>query len=241
MTNPTLLVLDGTYAIHRFAPGTSIPKAVYSSPFFAVTATGEELSIVALDGLLTKSEKSDGGWSAIKVNGPLKLNQVGVMAGLSAALAQASVSLFAISTYDTDYIFVKATYLEKAKDALEARGYKFRKPRKEVGYQEKSPHPLLEKQIPLVKQLLVEKIGGTALATLKSDAAWGIALGSIYEFLPTGARLVIPRDTFINFFLRNKDKILPATAEVASRTPRQPGHVNSHPNRYPKYWQKNSR
>lgn len=218
MTNPTLMILDGTYAIHRFAPGTSIPKAVYSSPFFAVTATAEELSIVALDGLLAKSEKSDGGWSAIKVNGPLKLNQVGVMAGLSAALAQASVSLFAISTYDTDYILVKVTALEKAKDALEASGYKFRKPHKKAEHQGKSPHSLLENQIPLVKSLLVEKIGGTALATLKSDAAWSMALGSIYEFLPTGVRLVIPRDTFINFFLRNKDRILPATAEAASRT-----------------------
>ena len=218
MTNPTLMVLDGTYAIHRFTPGTSIPKAVFSSPFYAVTATGEELSVVALDGLLTKSEKSDGGWSAIKVNGPLKLTQTGVMAGLSTALAQAGVSLFAISTFDTDYILVKVTALEKAKDALEASGYKFRKPRKKAEQQEKSPHLLLEKQIPLVKQLLVEKIGGTALATLKSDAAWSMALGSIYEFLPTGVRLVIPREPFINFFLRNKDRILPATAEAASRT-----------------------
>jgi uncharacterized protein len=218
MNNPTLMVLDGTYAIHRFAPGTSIPKTVFSSPFFAVTATCEELSVVALDGLLTKSEKSDGGWSAIKVNGPLKLTQTGVLAGLSSALAQASVSLFAISTFDTDYILVKVTCLEKAKDVLEASGYKFRKPRMKVEQKEKSSHSLLEKQIPLVKQLLVEKIGGTALATLKSDAAWSMALGSVYEFLPTGVRLIIPHDTFVNFFIRNMDRILPATVKPASRT-----------------------
>jgi hypothetical protein len=218
MNNPTLMVLDGTYAIHRFAPGTSIPKAVFSSPFFAVAATCEELSVVALDGLLTKSEKSDGGWSAIKVNGPLKLTQTGVLAGLSAALAQASVSLFAISTFDTDYILVKVTCLEKAKDVLEASGYKFRKPRMKAEQKENPHHSLLEKQIPLVKQLLVEKIGGTALAALKSDAAWSMALGSIYEFLPTGVRLIIPHDTFINFFLKNKDRILPPTTETASRT-----------------------
>jgi uncharacterized protein len=120
MTNPTLMVLNGTYAIHRFAPGTSIPKAIFSSPFYAVTATDEELSVVALDGLLTKSEKTDGGWSAIKVNGPLKLTQIGVLAGLSSALAEAGVSLFAISTFDTDYLLVKVTALDKARDALEA-------------------------------------------------------------------------------------------------------------------------
>ena len=50
MTNPTLLVLDGTFAIHRFAPGTSIPKVVFSSPFYVVTATDEELSVVLRTG-----------------------------------------------------------------------------------------------------------------------------------------------------------------------------------------------
>jgi hypothetical protein len=220
MTNPTLMVLNGTYAIHRFAPGTSIPKAIFSSPFYAVTATDEELSVVALDGLLTKSEKTDSGWSAIKVNGPLKLTQIGVLAGLSSALAEAGVSLFAISTFDTDYLLVKVTALDKARDALEAKGYKFRKPRKPTAEPEKTSHSLLENQIPLVKQLLVDKVGKAAIATLTSDAAWSVTLGSVYEFLPTGVRLVVPRDTFINFFLRNKDKILPAAAEAAGRATR---------------------
>jgi hypothetical protein len=132
MTSPTLTVLEGNYAIHRFAPGTPIPKAVFSSPFYNVTATGEELSVVALNGLLTKSEKTDGGWSVIKVNGPLKLTLTGVMAGLSATLAEARVSLFAISTYDTDYLLVKTACLEKARQAFKARGYKFRKPNKKT-------------------------------------------------------------------------------------------------------------
>ena len=125
MTNLTLTIVDGTYAIHRFAPGTFIPKAVFSSPFYSVTATGEELSVVVLDGLVTGSEITDGGWSVIKVNGPLELNLVGVMAGLSAALAEAGVSLFAISTFDTDYLLVKAVQLRKARSALEARGCHF--------------------------------------------------------------------------------------------------------------------
>jgi uncharacterized protein len=226
MTNPTLMILDGTFAIHRFAPGTSIPKAVFTSPLFAITRTDEELSVVVLDGLPMKSEKVDSGWSVIKVNGPLKLNQVGVMAGLSTALAGAGVSLFALSTFDTDYLLVKVTALDKARDALEAKGYRFRKPRKQTGTVEKTDHSLLENQIPLVKHLLIEKIGQTAIATLTSDAAWSVTLGSVYEFLPTSVRLIIPRDTFINFFLRNKDKIMPAASDAASRA------IRSHKSSY---------
>jgi hypothetical protein len=214
------MFLDGTYAIHRFPAGTPIPKTVFSSPFYAITATDDELSVVLLDGLPLKSEKSDGGWAAIKVNGPLKLSQTGVLAGLSSALAEAEVSLFAISTFDTDYLLVKMTALEKARDILEAKGYKFRKPRKQAEEQVKSSHTLLEKQIPLVKQLLVEKIGGAAITTLKSDTAWSVALGSVYEFLPTGVRLIVPRDAFVNFFLRNKDKILPAATNLTGRVSR---------------------
>jgi uncharacterized protein len=217
MSKPSLMVLDGAFAIHRFAPGTSIPKAVFSSPFFSVTSTGDELSVVVLDGLLKKGEKCDGGWSAIKVNGPLALTQVGVLAGLSAALAESGVSLFAISSFDTDYLLVKTTSLDKAKDALVAHGYAFRKPRKKTYPAEPAPHTLLENQIPLVKRLLIEKVGKTAVATLTSDATWGVALGSIYEFVPTAVRVVIPRDTFVNFFLRNKEKLLPQAIEAAGR------------------------
>jgi uncharacterized protein len=125
MSNPTLTILDGTFAIHRFAPGASIPKIVYASPFYAVTRTDEELSVVVPDGLMIGSEKADTGWSIIKVNGPLEFSMVGVMAGLSTALAEAGVSLFALSTFDTDYLLVKTIRLGKARDALEARGYQF--------------------------------------------------------------------------------------------------------------------
>jgi hypothetical protein len=132
VSRPILTVLDGNYAIHRFSPGTPIPKAMFSSPFYSFTATDEELSVVAFEGLVKKSEKTDGGWSVIKVNGPLDLTMTGVMAGLSTTLAEAGVSLFAISTFDTDYLLVKTGAFERAKEALQARGYKFRKPYKKA-------------------------------------------------------------------------------------------------------------
>ncbi|HTX89864.1 MAG TPA: ACT domain-containing protein [Anaerolineales bacterium] len=125
MTIPTLRALEGTYTIHRLPPGTTIPVSVFTSPFYSITSTHEELSIVVREELLGEGIRSDPGWSVIKVNGPLDLGMIGVMAGLSEALAKAGVSLFAISTFDTDYLLVKAGSLDQARSALEARGYQF--------------------------------------------------------------------------------------------------------------------
>jgi hypothetical protein len=211
MPSLSLTILENLFAIHRFAAGASIPKEVTRADFFAVTRTNDELSVVAPEDVELKSEKSDRGWACIQVNGPLKLSQVGLLADLSAALAKAQVSIFVLSTFDTDYLLVKAGQLEQARAALEAAGYKFRKPRKKTVEEPKSLTAFLKQQVPLVQKLLMEKVGTAALATLKSDEAWAVALGSVYEFLPTAMRLVVPRDTFVNFFVRNRTLILPAS------------------------------
>lgn len=211
MPTPTLTLLEDLFAIHRFAAGVSIPKEVTRAAFFAITRTGNELTVVAPEDIEFKSEKSDSGWACIQVNGPLKLSQVGILADLSAALANAKVSIFALSTFDTDYLLVKAEQVEQAKTALEAAGYKFRKPRKQAVEEPKSLASFLKRQVPVVQKLLLEKVGAAAIATLKSDEAWAIALGSVYEFLPTAVRLIVPRDAFINFFVRNRTLILPAS------------------------------
>ncbi len=211
MPTPTLTILENLFAIHRFAAGASIPKEVTRAEFFAVTRTDDELSLVAPESIELKSEKTDDGWACIRVNGPLKLTQIGILADLSAALAKARVSIFAISTFDTDYLLVKAEQVDQAKTALETAGYKFRKPRKQAVEEPQTFATFLKKQVPVVQKLLVEKVGAAAIATLKSDEAWAIALGSVYEFLPTTVRLVVPRDAFINFFVRNRTLILPAS------------------------------
>jgi hypothetical protein len=211
MPTPTLTILEHLFTIHRFAAGASIPKEVTKADFFAVTRTGDELSVVAPADIELKSEQSDSDWACIQVNGPLKLSQVGLLADLSAALAKAQVSIFAISTFDTDYLLVKAEQLEQARAALEAAGYKFRRPRKQAVEEPKSLAVFLKQQAPVIQKLLMEKVGAAAIAALKSDEAWAVALGSVYEFLPTAMRLIVARDTFVNFFVRNRSLILPAS------------------------------
>jgi len=72
------------------------------------------------------SEKSETGWSRLKVPGPLDFSLTGILAEISAVLAEAEISIFAISTFDTDYILIKTEKLPLAIEALLASGYTFK-------------------------------------------------------------------------------------------------------------------
>lgn len=126
-TKLKLAVLDGEYAIHRLSPEQEIPASVLKSDFFSITKTDEELSIVCDAEIPVSSEKSEKGWSCIKVSGPLDFALTGILAKISNILAEAGISIFALSTYDTDYILVKSKKLDIAERALKEAGYIFEK------------------------------------------------------------------------------------------------------------------
>ena len=125
MTDLRLILLDEPFAIHRFSHSAKIPDEVFGEAFFSIVKTKEELSIVCRNSLTLNSECSDQGWSCIKVSGPLELNTTGILAKLSKVLANEQISIFAISTYDTDYILVKADKATAALAALKNAGYQF--------------------------------------------------------------------------------------------------------------------
>jgi len=118
-----LQVLRGTYTIYRLSPATSLPTEVLKSSFLSVTKTEEELSIVCDSSLMLDAETSESGWSCIKVLGPLDFALTGILARLSGILAEADISIFAVSTYDTDYILVKADKLSETVARLSDSGY----------------------------------------------------------------------------------------------------------------------
>lgn len=120
-----LKLLECNFTIHRFEPSTEIPAEVFSSKFFNISKTDEELSIVCPGFLVLNSEHCDKDWACIKVLPPLDLSLIGILAELSGVLAEAQISIFAISTYDTDYIMVKEEKVNEAVAALEAASYKF--------------------------------------------------------------------------------------------------------------------
>jgi len=121
----TLEVLQGEYTVYRLPPQTPLPPVTIQSSFFSVTRTEEELSVVCDSSLLLDAETSESGWSCIKVLGPLDFALTGILARLSTILAEAEISIFAVSTYDTDYLLVKTEKLTAAIAALSDSGYLF--------------------------------------------------------------------------------------------------------------------
>ena len=126
LPNLTLTVLEETFTIHKFAPSTSIPEAVSECSFYSVSKTREELSLICPGDLSVQSEKSSPNWKCLKVAGPLDLNLTGILAGLADTLAKAKISIFAISTFETDYVLIQKQVLETAKSALKRAGYQFK-------------------------------------------------------------------------------------------------------------------
>ena len=120
-----LQVLEGSFSIHRLAPDDAIPDQIYQSPFCSVTRTGEEVSVVCSSSVCLGSGRSEGGWSCMRIAGPLDFSLTGILAEVSSVLARAGISIFALSTFDTDYILVKSERLPAAQYALREAGHAF--------------------------------------------------------------------------------------------------------------------
>jgi hypothetical protein len=125
--NPlTLTLLPQRLAICRFDAQAAIPAWGLAGTFYSLTRTGDELSLVCAEAQVPDPIQREGGWRAFKVDGPLDFALTGILAGLAQALAQAGISLFALSTYDTDYVLVREAMLPQAVRALSAAGYRLR-------------------------------------------------------------------------------------------------------------------
>ena len=123
MPKLALTVLDKEHAIHHLDADANIPVTVFGTQFYSISRTDEELSIVCEADIQIDSAKTSAGWSCIKVIGPLDFSLTGILASISSTLADAKISLFAISTFDTDYFLVKSRELPKALHVLKSAGY----------------------------------------------------------------------------------------------------------------------
>ncbi|HKQ57812.1 MAG TPA: ACT domain-containing protein [Candidatus Eisenbacteria bacterium] len=119
----TLFVEPQRLAICRYDAGAPFPAwAMHEDArFWSVTRTPDELSVVCDEDAVPPScSRVESGWRALRLAGPIDLAETGVLASLAAPLASASVALFAISTFDTDYLLVREESLERAVAALAA-------------------------------------------------------------------------------------------------------------------------
>ncbi len=121
-------VIPGSYAICRLSAKAPLP-AWAGKAFTSITRADDELSIVCdelrlppvLDGLDLRVAR---GWAILKLHGPFPPDAIGVLASFAKPLAEAEISLFALSTFDTDYILVKKIHLNQAIAALQRAGHK---------------------------------------------------------------------------------------------------------------------
>ena len=119
-----LTLLPERFAISQLAANAPIPEWATQGTFFSVTRTSDELSVVCEHGRVPAGVRSQPGWSALRVHGPLALTETGVLSSLASSLAEAKLSLFTISTFDTDYLLVSSESLSAAVSALERAGHK---------------------------------------------------------------------------------------------------------------------
>ncbi|MCC2615992.1 ACT domain-containing protein [Aestuariibacter halophilus] len=124
MPKQTLAVLPDRFTIHSLPVSAEIPQQVLNSSLYFIGKTHEELSIVVPEAVHIESEESDSDWRVLEVLGPLQLSMVGIMAQIGNVLASAKVSIFIVSTFETDFFLVKQKDLDTATQALEHDGYK---------------------------------------------------------------------------------------------------------------------
>ena len=123
-TNLTLSLLADSFAICRLEPEADIPSWGLAGDFYSITRTLEELSIVCLEEAVPEGNRAEKGYRCLKVGGPLDFSLTGILSSLTIPLAQAGISVLAISTFDTDYLLVKETQVDRAIQELARAGHR---------------------------------------------------------------------------------------------------------------------
>lgn len=125
----TIEVIEGAFCVCKIAEPS---QADMHEPFTFLCRTDQELSLVCRTDKVPPSVlQREDGWALMRILGPLDFSLIGILSGVSTLLAREGISLFAVSTFDTDYFMVKAESLEKAITVLDRNGFSLQK-RKEM-------------------------------------------------------------------------------------------------------------
>ena len=127
MEGLSLAVLPDVLAICRVPSDTPFAEVPTEGRFWSATRTQDELSLVIPDDQVPKGWQAERGWRCFRVRGKLDFEVTGVLSALSAPLAFAGISIFAVSTFDTDYILVREQDLDSACEVLRENGNKVKK------------------------------------------------------------------------------------------------------------------
>ena len=124
MTNLKFRWLEGgPYAIVRLALDAAVPEWATKGELSSITRTSDELSIVCLAENVPADLPSPHRWACLKLEGPFPFSQTGVLLSFIEPLSSKGIPIFAISTYDTDYVLIQEEFAEMALKALRAAGH----------------------------------------------------------------------------------------------------------------------
>jgi uncharacterized protein len=119
----SLKMLPGTFAVVRLNPDDVLPSWFQPRGFRTVSWTAEELSILCEEAMVPAGVPAERDWRCLMLQGPFPFELTGILLAVLAPLAEAGIGIFAVSTFDTDYVLVKATALKPALDALRRSGH----------------------------------------------------------------------------------------------------------------------
>ncbi len=118
------IVLEKKYAIYKFGNEDNLPDWVYSSDFYSITKTKDELSVVAVQIDKIPGEiLYNSAWRILKIAGPLALSITGIIAEIADIFKNNNIPIFTISTFDTDYVLIKEKDLDPGLNALRKNGH----------------------------------------------------------------------------------------------------------------------
>jgi hypothetical protein len=118
-------ILPDRLAVSRLDANDALPAWVRGT-FTSITRTHDELSIICDDDAVPHDVRSERGWRALRVEGPIPFEMVGIAAALVAPLAEARISVFLMATYDTDYLLLKEDVFERGVEILRSAGHEIR-------------------------------------------------------------------------------------------------------------------
>lgn len=111
-------VHQGRWAVAKLSPDADVPDWAWTAGFASVTRTPSELSIVCVEHAVPEGVQSEKGWIRLELEGPIPFNLAGVLHAFLDPLARAGVPIFALSTFDTDWVLVPESRLDDALSAL---------------------------------------------------------------------------------------------------------------------------
>ncbi len=119
----TLYLLPQVFAICRLETESALPHWLQADHFFSITSTPDELSIVCLAESVPIDVQADRSWRCFKLQGPFEFSLTGILNSVTIPLSDADIGIFAVSTYDTDYVLVKEDALQQALSVLKDAGH----------------------------------------------------------------------------------------------------------------------